>query len=79
MESCRAANWKKLVFNESQERETIILDNKFIPLTQPSGSVLKSTAELKQAVEMIPDIADPHRGYFTLKVNQNDWRKLYEI
>lgn len=61
---------EKLVFNESQERETIILDNKFIPLTQPSGSVLKSTAELKQAVEMIPDIADPHRGYFTLKVNQ---------
>lgn len=62
---------EKLVFNESEEQETIILDAEFRPLTQPSGSVLKSMTELKQAVEMIPPSADSHRGYFTLKVNQN--------
>ncbi|MCY9697401.1 helix-turn-helix domain-containing protein [Paenibacillus alginolyticus] len=79
---------EKLVFNESKERETVILDAEFRPLTQPSGSVLKSTTELKQAVEKISPIADSHQGYFTFKVNQktigvnftksdyNDWYYL---
>ncbi|MBD0381843.1 helix-turn-helix domain-containing protein [Paenibacillus sedimenti] len=62
---------ERLVFNEAEERETVILDAEFRLLTQPSGSFLKSVDGLKQAVEMIQHTPDGSRGYFTFKVNHN--------
>ncbi|MFH5182477.1 helix-turn-helix domain-containing protein [Paenibacillus sp. TAB 01] len=61
---------EKLVFNEAKERETVILDADFKPLTQHSGSVMKSENELDQAVEKIQHTTDATRGYFTFKTNQ---------
>jgi AraC-like DNA-binding protein len=61
---------ERLVFNEAEERETVILDAEYRPLTQPLGRILKSTGEFKQAAEMIQRTPDSSSGYFTFNANQ---------
>ncbi|WP_165452271.1 helix-turn-helix domain-containing protein [Paenibacillus thalictri] len=60
---------EKLVFNEGEKRETVILDAQYNPLTQPFGSVMKSADELAQAVERIQQSPDMQSGYFTFNAN----------
>ncbi|OXM87430.1 helix-turn-helix domain-containing protein [Paenibacillus rigui] len=62
-----ASKLEKLVFNEAEDRETIILDSEFRTLTQPAGQVLQSADALKQAVESIRQAAEPAQGYVTFK------------
>ncbi|UQZ85566.1 HTH-type transcriptional regulator YesS [Paenibacillus konkukensis] len=65
-----AAKLEKLVYNEAEERETLILDSEFRPLTSAVGSVLKTTGEWRPAAEMIRGMPGAEKGHFIFKANR---------
>jgi two-component system response regulator YesN len=68
---------EKMVFNDAEDRETVILDSEFHILTQPAGQVLKSAGALQQAVESVRSSADPVQGYVTFKAQNETIGVMY--
>ncbi|WP_186445947.1 helix-turn-helix transcriptional regulator [Paenibacillus cremeus] len=58
---------EKMVANDAEERETVILDDQFQPLTQPFGRVLNSPGDLARVVEQIKQASDTPEGYLTMQ------------
>ncbi|MCR8634404.1 AraC family transcriptional regulator [Paenibacillus radicis (ex Xue et al. 2023)] len=72
-----AYSLEKLVFNESPDRETIILDRENRLLTQPEGRVIQSTEELNHAIESINNSDDKNSGYLTFKTHNETIGVMY--
>ncbi|WP_217591752.1 helix-turn-helix transcriptional regulator [Cohnella sp. GbtcB17] len=61
---------EKLIYNESEDRQTVILDASLQPITEASGSVLTSEPELQQLLKKMKRIPDKNGGFFTIKMNR---------
>ncbi|MDF2962452.1 MAG: transcriptional regulator, AraC family protein [Paenibacillus sp.] len=72
-----AYSLEKLVFNDSPDRETVILDRDYRLLTQPEGGVIQSSDELKHAIESIKNSENPKLGYITFKTHNETIGVMY--
>ncbi|WP_171652764.1 helix-turn-helix domain-containing protein [Paenibacillus foliorum] len=72
-----AYSLEKLVFNESADRETVILDRDNRLLTQPEGRVIQSSEELNHAIESINKSDNKDRGYLTFKTHNETIGVMY--
>ncbi|WP_165972000.1 helix-turn-helix domain-containing protein [Paenibacillus piri] len=72
-----AYSLEKLVFNESADRETVILDSEYRLLTQPQSRVIQSSDELQHAIESIKQSDNPALGYLTFKTHNETIGVMY--